>query len=269
MSRISSTYQALNRQNRKALVTFVSAGDPEPAATPDIMHALVRHGADLLELGVPFADPVADGPVIRRAHARALAHKVAPADVLEMVARFRQADSHTPVILMGYLNSIEVFGYRAFAAQAAAAGVDGAIVVDLPPEQASTFNRQLRTRAIDQIFLVTPATSALRMDIITGMASGFLYYVSVTGATGGKWPGTREVAHKLCRLRDRTELPLAVGFGIKDAETVAQVAPHCDAVVIGSALVESIHTAAQAGADIHRGIAAFITPVRQALDRAA
>jgi len=183
MSRISSTYQTLKRHNRTALVTFVTAGDPDPAATPDIMHALVRHGADLLELGVPFADPMADGPTIRRAHERALAQGVALPDVLEMVTRFRQTDSHTPVLLMGYLNSIEAFGYETFAEQAAAAGVDGVIIADLPPEEAPLLNRQLRAQAIDQIFLVTPVTSAPRIETIAGLASGFLYYVSGTGTT--------------------------------------------------------------------------------------
>ena len=269
MSRISSTYQTLKRHNRTALVTFVTAGDPDPAATPDIMHALVRHGADLLELGVPFADPMADGPTIRRAHERALAQGVALPDVLEMVTRFRRTDSHTPVLLMGYLNSIEAFGYETFAEQAAAAGVDGVIIADLPPEEAPLLNRQLRARAIDQIFLVTPVTSAPRIETIAGLASGFLYYVSVTGTTGGKRPDTQAVARKLHSLRAVTELPLAVGFGITDAATAAQLAPHGDAVIIGSALVERIHDAAQAGADLHAGIGAFMAPLRAALDEAA
>ena len=269
MSRISSTYQTLKRHNRTALVTFVTAGDPDPAATLDIMHALVRHGADLLELGVPSSDPRADGPTIRRAHERALAQGVALPEVLEMVARFRQADSHTPVLLMGYLNSIEVFGYETFAEQAAAAGVDGVIIADLPPEQATLLNRPLRARAIDQIFLVTPVTSAPCIKTIAGLASGFLYYVSVTGTTGGNRPDTQEVAQKLRSLRAMTELPLAVGFGITDAATAAQLAPHSDAVVMGSALVERIHDAAQAGADLQARIGAFIAPLRAALDQAA
>lgn len=269
MSRIPSTYQALKQQNTKALVAFVTAGDPDPAATPDIMHALVRHGADLLELGVPFSDPMADGPVIQRANERALGKGVALTQVLEMVAQFRQSDSQTPVILMGYANPVEAFGYQAFAGQSAAAGVDGVIIVDMPPEEAAMFNRQLRARDIDQIFLVTPVTSKRRIDVIAGIGSGFLYYVSVKGTTGGKQADAREVGEKLRLLRDKTALPLAVGFGIRDARTAAQLAQHGDAVVIGSALVEIIHDAAQAGEDINDGIGEFIAPVRAALDKAA
>lgn len=269
MSRVPSTYQTLKRQSRKALVTFVVAGDPEPADTPGIMHALVRHGADLLELGMPFSNPVADGPVIRRANARALAKGVTLVQVLEMVAQFRRTDTRTPVLLMGYANPVKVFGYQAFAAQAAAAGVDGVIIADMPPEAAALFNRELRTRDIDQVFLVTPVTSARRIDVITGMTSGFLYYVSVRGKTGGKQPDVREVAGKLRMLRGKTKLPLAVGFGIRNAETVEQLARHSDAVVVGSALVERIHNATQAGEDIDRGTGAFIAPLRAALDKAA
>ena len=269
MSRIASTYQALKQQNTKALVAFVTAGDPDPALTPDIMHALVRHGADLLELGVPFSDPMADGPVIQRANERALGNGVALTQVLEIVAQFRRADSRTPVILMGYANPVEVFGYQAFAEQAAAAGVDGVIIVDMPPEEAALLNRQLRARDIDQIFLVTPVTSKRRIDVITGIGSGFLYYASVKGTTGGKQADAREVGEKLRLLRDRTALPLAVGFGIRDAQSAAQLAQHGDAVVIGSALVEIIHEAAQAGEDINDGIGEFIAPVRAALGKAA
>ena len=269
MSRIASTFRALGRQRRTALVTFVTAGDPDPATTPDIMHALVRHGADLLELGVPCSDPMADGVVIRRAHERALAHEIAPADVLEMVAQFRRTDSRTPVIVMSYACPVEAFGYGEFAARAAAAGVDGVIVVDMPPERAALFNRQLRARAIDQIFLVTPVTTARHVETIIGMASGFVYYVSVTGTTGGKQPDAREVAERLRLLRNRTELPLAVGFGIKDAATAARLAGDCDAIIIGSALVERIHDATQAGEDIADGIGTFMAPVRYSLDRAA
>ena len=269
MSRISSTYQALKQQNRKALVTFVTAGDPDPKVTPDIMQALVRHGADLIELGVPFSDPMADGPVIQRANERALARGVALADVLEMVQQFRRDDSQTPVILMGYLNPVEIFGYEDFASQAAAAGVDGVIIVDMPPEEAALLNRHLRARGIDQIFLVTPNTTARRIETIAGIASGFLYYVSVKGTTGGKQADVPDVAEKLRLVRSKTDLPLAVGFGIKDAGTAARLAGCCDAVVIGSALVETIHAAATAGTDIAAGIASFISPVRFSLDKAA
>ena len=269
MSRISSTYQALRQQDRTALVTFVTAGDPDPQATPDIMRSLVRHGADLLELGVPFSDPMADGPVIQRANERALQRGVALADVLEMVQQFRREDSRTPVILMGYLNPVEIFGYGEFAAQAAAAGVDGVIIVDMPPEEAALLNGHLRARDIDQVFLVTPNTTAQRIETIAGIASGFLYYVSVKGTTGGKQAHAPEVSEKLRLVRSRTDLPIAVGFGIKDAGTAAQLAGCCDAVVIGSALVEAIHGAATAGANIGAGIGSFLSPVRSSLDKAA
>ena len=269
MSRISSTYQALRRQNRKALVTFVTAGDPDPQVTPDIMQALVRHGADLIELGVPFSDPMADGPVIQRANERALERGVALANVLEMVEQFRRFDSQTPVILMGYLNPVEIFGYEEFAGAAAAAGVDGVIIVDMPPEEAALLNRHLRARGLDQIFLITPNTSGPRIEAIAGIASGFLYYVSVKGTTGGKQADALDVSEKLRLVRSKTDLPLAVGFGIKDAGTAARVAGSCDAVVIGSALVETIHTAATAGADIAAEVGSFIAPVRDALDKAA
>ena len=269
MSRISSTYQALRQQNKKALVTFVTAGDPDPQVTPDIMQALVRHGADLVELGVPFSDPMADGPVIQRANERALDHGVALANVLEMVEQFRRLDSQTPVILMGYLNPVEIFGYEEFAAEAAAAGVDGVIIVDMPPEESAVLNRHLRARDIDQIFLVTPNTTERRIETIAGIASGFLYYVSVKGTTGGKQADALEVSEKLRLVRSKTDLPLAVGFGIRDAGTAARVADYCDAVVIGSALVETIHAAATAGADITAEAGSFIAPVRASLDKAA
>lgn len=269
MSRISSTYQALKQRNRKALVTFVTAGDPDPQATPDIMQTLARHGADLVELGVPFSDPMADGPVIQRANERALEQGVALKNVLEMVEQFRRYDSQTPVVLMGYLNPVEIFGYEKFAGAAAAAGVDGVIIVDLPPEEAAALNRHLRARDIDQIFLVTPNTTARRIETIAGVASGFLYYVSVKGTTGGKQADALEVAEKLSLVRSKTDLPVAVGFGIKDAGTAARVAGYCDAVVIGSALVETIHAAATAGADITAAVGSFISPVRDSLDKAA
>ena len=269
MSRISSTYRTLKRHNRKALVTFVTAGDPEPQATLEIMQSLVSHGADMIELGVPFSDPMADGPVIQRANERALARGVALANVLEMVEKFRRSDSHTPVILMGYLNPVEIFGYEDFAARAAAAGVDGVIIVDLPPEEAALLNRPLRDRDIDQIFLVTPNSTERRIETIAGAASGFLYYVTVKGTTGVKQADAEEMAAKLRLLRSKTDLPVAAGFGIKNAETAARVAAHCDAVVIGSALVERLHAATTAGTDLAAEIGSFIGPIRYSLDKAA
>ena len=269
MSRISSTYQTLKQHNKTALIPFITAGDPDPQTTPEIMQTLVRHGADLIELGVPFSDPMADGPVIQRANERALQQGISLSMVLEMVGQFRQADTHTPVILMGYLNPIEIFGYEEFAARAAGAGVDGVIIVDMPPEEALLLNRHLRARQIDQIFLVTPTTTEQRIEIITRIASGFLYYVSVKGTTGGKGADPVEVNEKLRLVRSKSQLPLAVGFGIKDAETAARIAAYCDAIVIGSALVDVIHTAAITGEDITTRVGTFVAPIRNSLDQAA
>ena len=269
MSRISSTYQILKQHNRTALIPFITAGDPSPQNTLEIMQTLVRHGADIIELGVPFSDPMADGPVIQRANERALKQGISLSGVLDMVEQFRQSDTHTPVILMGYLNPIEIFGYEQFAARAEAAGIDGVIIVDMPPEEAVSLNRHLRNRQIDQIFLVTPTTTERRIESIARIASGFLYYVSVKGTTGGKGADPAEVNDKLRLVRRKTDLPVAVGFGIKDAETAARIADYCDAVVIGSALVETIHAAATAGGDIAAQVGSFLAPVRHTLDKAA
>lgn len=269
MSRISSTYQTLKQYNRTALIPFITAGDPTPQNTLEIMQTLVRHGADLIELGIPFSDPMADGPVIQRANERALKQGISLSGVLEMIEQFRQVDARTPVILMGYLNPVEIFGYEEFAVRAAAVGVDGVIIVDMPPEEAVLLNRHLRDREIDQIFLVTPTTTDQRIEIIAGIASGFLYYVSVKGTTGGKGADPVEVNEKLRLVRSKSELPLAVGFGIKDAETAVRIAGYCDAVVIGSALVEIIHTAATTGKDIAAQVGSFVAPIRNSLDKAA
>ena len=269
MSRISSTFQMLKRKNRKALIPFITAGDPALSVTLEIMQTLTGHGADLIELGVPFSDPMADGPVIQQANERALQQGTSLADVLATVRRFRQEDEGTPVILMGYLTPIETFGYEKFAREAALAGVDGALIVDMPPEEAVSLNRCLRTVQIDQIFLVTPTTGAERIDMIAGMASGFLYYVSVKGTTGGKQAEPGQVGEKLRLITSKTELPIAVGFGIRDAETAARIAGSCDAVVIGSALVERIHAAEIAGDDVLADIGDYLVPVRYALDQAA
>lgn len=269
MSRIAPTFQALKRRNRKALIPFITAGDPTPQATPAIMHALVRQGADLIELGVPFSDPMADGPAIQRANERALAHGVSLPRVLDLAAQFRRDDERTPVILMGYLNPVETFGCERFAAAAAAAGVDGVIIVDLPPEEAAPLNQQLRAAGVDQVFLVSPTTSRQRVEVIARIAAGFLYYVSVKGVTGGKEADPRQVRDRLRQVARQSNLPLAVGFGVKDAAAAARLADHCDAVVIGSALVERLHAAAAEQEDVPGQAGAFIAPVRRALDQAA
>ena len=269
VGRISSTFELLKKQGRKALAPFITAGDPSPGETPALMQALARRGADLIELGVPFSDPMADGPAVQRANERALAQGVSLEGVLDMVQAFRRSDSRTPVVLMGYLNPIESFGYPAFAAAAAAAGVDGALIVDMPPEEAAPLNELLRAAQIDQIFLAAPTTTEERAALIAARASGFLYYVSVKGVTGGKEADAAAAREQIARLRRQSPLPVAVGFGIKDAKSAALMAECCDAVVIGSALVERIHSARAQREDVLDSAGAFVAEVRAALDQAA
>ncbi|MDH5631930.1 MAG: tryptophan synthase subunit alpha [Gammaproteobacteria bacterium] len=237
MSRIASRFESLKSSGRKALVPFITAGDPSPEAAVPVMHALVRGGADILEVGVPFSDPMAEGPVIQHASERALTHNVSLRDVLAMVQQFRHEDQETPVILMGYLNPVEVMGYAKFAQAAAAAGVDGVLTVDLPPEEAEDFTRELALKHIDPIFLLAPTSTAERMRRVAAAARGFIYYVSLRGVTGASNMNTAEVHDKLEQIRQFTKLPLGVGFGIKDPETAAAVAGVADAIVVGSALV--------------------------------
>ena len=269
VSRISSTFELLKRQGRKALAPFITAGDPSPEETPALMQVLARRGADLIELGVPFSDPMADGPAVQRANERALAQGVSLEGALDMVQAFRRSDSRTPVVLMGYLNPIESFGYPAFAAAAAAAGVDGALIVDMPPEEAMTLNELLRAAQVDQIFLAAPTTTEERAALIAERASGFLYYVAVKGVTGGKAADAAAARDQIEMIRRKSALPVAVGFGIRDAESAALMAECCDAVVIGSALVERIHRARVQQEDVLDSAGAFLAEVRAALDRAA
>lgn len=242
MSRIASRFRDLRESGRAALIPFITAGDPEPDVTVRLMHALVSAGADLIELGVPFSDPMADGPVIQRASERALRHHVSLRQVLDMVQAFRRQDGQTPVILMGYLNPIEVMGYGEFAAAAAEAGVDGAITVDMPPEEATEFVSALRERGLDPIFLLAPTSDDERIRRICTVASGFLYYVSLKGVTGAARPDTAAVEQALARIRAHTDLPIGVGFGIKDAASAKRIGRFADAVIVGSALVQRIET---------------------------
>lgn len=242
MSRIETRFQTLREEGRAALVTFITAGDPAPEATVPLMHALVEAGADMIELGVPFSDPMADGPVIQRASERALVHHVSLHRVLDMVREFRTRDDATPVIVMGYLNPIEVLGYADFAREASAAGVDGAITVDMPPEEAGEFGPALIAAGIDPIFLVAPTSSDARIRTISECARGFLYYVSFKGVTGAASLDTAAVSAGLERIRACTDLPVGVGFGIKDAPSAAAVGAVADAVIVGSALVGLIET---------------------------
>ena len=267
-NRITQCFSALHARGRKALIPFVTAGDPQPGVTVHLMHAMVEAGADILELGVPFSDPMADGPVIQRASERALQYHVSLRNVLAMVREFRAQNNTTPVVLMGYLNPVEVMGYAAFARAAAQAGVDGVLTVDLPPEEATDFVAALRPYNIAPIFLLAPTSSRQRIATISAMAQGFIYYVSIKGVTGASHLDVAEVAAKLAEIRSVTALPIGVGFGIKDAGAAAQVAALADAVIVGSALVQRIEAMAQNIAAIVPELAGIIKEMRLAMDAA-
>jgi tryptophan synthase alpha chain len=268
MSRIEQQFRTLQRQGRRALIPYIAAGDPEPWVTVPLMHALVKSGADILEVGVPFSDPMADGPVIQRAAERALKHRISLAKVLAMVREFRRKDKTTPVVLMGYLNPVEVMGYERFAAAAAEAGVDGVLTVDLPPEEAGGLQQALRAHGLDAIFLLAPTSPAERIKLIAGAASGFIYYVSLRGVTGAANLDVREVAARIEEIRAHTKLPLGVGFGIGSPETAAQVAAFADAVVVGSAVVRRMEEMAANPDKILTEVPAFIALLRGAMDQA-
>lgn len=266
MKRIADTFTRLRQERRKALIPFITAGDPEPAATLPLMRALVRSGADLLELGVPFSDPMADGPVIQRSSERALRHGTSLDDVFELVAAFRKENTDTPVILMGYLNPIEVMGYASFARRAQEAGVDGVLIVDLPPEEADALQAELERQGLDQIFLLSPTTGDERLARICTKASGFIYYVSLKGVTGSDRLNLADVAARIAHVRATTSLPVGVGFGIKDADTARAVAAFSDAVIVGSALVERIEQLGPAPVDkLAQTVEEFLSPLRAAV----
>jgi len=266
MSRIAGRFEALRERGRAALIPYIAAGDPHPDVTVDMMHALVAGGADLIELGVPFSDPMADGPVIQRAAERALAHEVSLHDVLGMVGRFRERDTATPVVLMGYLNPVEVMGYAAFARAAAEAGVDGALTVDLPPEEAADLVRVLREEELDPIFLVAPTSDEGRIRRICEVASGFVYYVSVKGVTGAGHFQLDPVARKIEQIRQVTRLPVGVGFGIKDPQTAKAVADVADAVIVGSAIVSRVEGLSERPEEVASDLKAFVASLRVAMD---
>ncbi|MCP5015880.1 MAG: tryptophan synthase subunit alpha [Ketobacter sp.] len=240
MSRIKACLQNLKQQNRKALIPFITAGDPQLDATVPLLHNLAENGADIIELGIPFSDPMADGPVIQLADERALANGVTTVHALEMVKEFRQTNQQTPIVLMGYLNPVEVYGYDRFATDAAAAGVDGLIIVDLPPEAAVESIKLFDAAGLDTIFLIAPTTSDKRIATICAAGRGYLYYVSLKGVTGAGHLDIDGVNQKLETIRKTTDLPIAVGFGIKDAETARLIGENADGVVVGSALVKLI-----------------------------
>jgi tryptophan synthase alpha chain len=240
MSRIQTVFSALKTSNKKALIPYITAGDPHPKHTVNLLHTLVASGADMIEVGIPFSDPMADGPVIQRASERALKHKVGLSKVLEIVSEFRQEDTKTPIILMGYANPIEAMGRDVFTQMAKNAGVDGVLTVDYPPEECKDFIASLQANGIDSIFLLSPTSDAARVDLIVNQASGFLYYVSLKGVTGAANLDIEEVKARVADIRTKTTLPIGVGFGVKDAATAKKVAAIADAVVVGSRMVIAI-----------------------------
>mgnify|MGYP001040967115 FL=1 len=268
MSRLATRFERLRASGRKALIPFVTAGDPHRTVTVPLLHALVAAGADAVELGVPFSDPMADGPVIQRASERALVHHTSLRDVLDMVSEFRQRDAETPVVLMGYLNPIEVMGYQAFAAAAAAAGVDGVLTVDLPPDEGHDLLVALRALDLDPIYLIAPTSGPARIEKICSAASGFVYYVSLKGVTGAAHLDLGPVEQKLALIRERTTLPVGVGFGIRDAATAARVARVADAVIVGSALVSRVEELADRPDEIAPALGALVGEMRRAMDAA-
>ena len=243
MSRIRATFERLGREGRKALIPYVTAGDPEPAVTVPLLGALAGAGADIIELGVPFSDPMADGPVIQRSGERALKNHIGLDRVLEFVTEFRKSDSATPVVLMGYANPIEAMGLRRFVEAAEQAGVDGVLVVDYPPEESAELAAMLHARGMDMIFLLAPTSTEARIEQVARLASGYIYYVSLRGVTGAKHLDLEELAEKLAVIRSRTRLPVGVGFGIHDGETARAVAKIADAVVIGSRIIQEMEQA--------------------------
>lgn len=265
MSRIAATFSQLRAQGRKALIPFVTAGAPHPAATVGLMLAMAEAGADVIELGVPFSDPMADGPVIQRAGERALAKGISLRDVLAYVREFRASNTTTPVVLMGYANPIERYGQPAFVADAKAAGVDGVLVVDYPPEECEDLAAAMRAVDMDAIFLLAPTSTEARMAQVGRLASGYVYYVSLKGVTGAGHLNTAAVAEAVPRIRQHVSVPVGVGFGIRDGATARAVADVSDAVVIGSKLVELLER--QPLDNVALTGAAFIREIRAALDK--
>ena len=264
--RIAASFARLKAHEKKALIPFITAGDPEPSQTVPIMHALVEAGADIIELGVPFSDPMADGPTIQRASERALKNSVGLHSVLEMVEVFRRDNSDTPVVLMGYANPVEAMGVEAFVEAAANVGVDGVLIVDYPPEEAEAFAAAMREQRLDVICLLAPTSNAERVARTAALASGYVYYVSLTGVTGARHLNVDEVARHLPEIRAVVKVPVGVGFGIRDAETARKIAEHADAVVVGSRVIECIEQAPRARLCEH--IRALIAELRRGLDAA-
>ncbi|WP_338765415.1 tryptophan synthase subunit alpha [Massilia sp. METH4] len=264
MSRIAQTFAALKAHNKTGLVTFITAGDPSPALTVPLLHALVAGGADVLELGVPFSDPMAEGPVIQRACERALVHGIGIRHVFEYVREFRKTNQHTPVVLMGYANPIERIGVDAFVEQSREVGADGAIVVDYPPEECEEFAARMRAAGLDLIFLLAPTSTEERVAQVAKVGSGFSYYVSLKGVTGAGHIDTAQVAERIAAIRRHVSLPIGVGFGIRDAATAKVLAGVADAVVIGSRIIQEIEASEPEQAPA--AVQAFVAGIRRALD---
>ena len=272
MSRIAGLFEQLAKEGRKALIPYIVVGDPNPEATVPLMHALVAKGADIIELGVPFSDPMSEGPVIQLAHERALAHGTSLRDALEAVRLFREQDTDTPVLLMGYANPVEHMGYAAFADAASEAGLDALLTVDIPPEEVEQVNAELHRVGMDNIFLVAPTTPDERINRIVDQASGFVYYVSLKGVTGAGNLDIDDVSHHLSRIRGKSDLPVAVGFGIKDAASAAAVARVADGVVVGSALIRAMAEKLESGASQTEAADAaveLLADIRAGVDSAA
>ena len=264
MSRIQACFARLDAQQKKALIPFITAGDPAPALTLPLMHALVAGGADIIELGVPFSDPMADGPVIQRASERALLHGVGLRDVLQYVSEFRQTNADTPVVLMGYANPIERMGQMAFIEAAAAAGVDGVLVVDYPPEECEEFAAAMHQHGMDTIFLLAPTSTDERIAQVGQIATGYVYYVSLKGVTGSGNLDLEAVAQMVPRIKKHVKVPVSVGFGIRDGATARRIAAVSDGVVIGSRIIQELENTPQEQAVA--AVQTFISGVRNALD---
>jgi tryptophan synthase alpha chain len=266
MSRIQATFDRLKQNKRKALIPFFTAGDPDPKLTVPLMNALVDAGADVIELGVPFSDPMADGPTIQRASERALKHHIGLHHVLDMVAEFRRGNAATPVVLMGYGNPIEAMGWENFAKRCAEAGVDGVLTVDFPPEESHESFAHLDKHGIDPIFLLAPTSTDARIERVAEQARGYVYYVSLKGVTGAGNLELSPIADKIPQLRRHIKLPIGVGFGIRDAATALEVAKLCDGVVVGSRIVQEIENSSSQ--DVVANVSRLVRELRQAVDKA-
>ena len=264
MSRIAATFSKLQEQRRKALIPFVTSGDPSPELTVPLMHAMVTAGADIIELGIPFSDPMADGPAIQRSSERAIRNGVGVRNVLGYVTQFRKTDAVTPVVLMGYANPIEHMGYESFAKTALVAGADGVLVVDYPPEEGGDLFKYLAAHQLDPIFLLAPTSSDARIAAVAKLARGYVYYVSLRGVTGASNIDLTQVAEKIPQIKSATKLPVGVGFGIRDSVTAKSVARIADAVVIGSRIIEEIENS-NAG-NVLDNVATLLSGIRAAMD---